>query len=245
MLPFRIRRAPQTKLPRGTPRPGTTRPRSVAPRATSLEPGRAQRVAGHAARLSRHGWRRVSTAVATANSGGRISRPVGAVWQRVARRPPGSNGPTGENLHAHRNRRLAFDFAVLAAAAALLLMLHHTFRPHGRPRLATAFAATSDPSVDAASAQALRTRHLTSIADAHTGPRLLLLWRTHAQSTLTPAIRSRWVTHIMTPTRIRRSTAAQISAITRMPGIAPIIPSFRPLKCPGSLPRTTRSFTKQ
>jgi hypothetical protein len=114
----------------------------------------AQRVAGHAARLSRHGWRRVSTAVATANSGGRISRPVGAVWQRVARRPPGSNGPTGENPHAHRNRRLAFDFAVLAAAAALLLMLHHTFRPHGRPRLATAFAATSDPSVDAASAQA-------------------------------------------------------------------------------------------
>ncbi len=112
----------------------------------------AQRVAGHAARISRHGWRRVSTAVASANSGGRISRPVGAVWQRVARRPAGANGSTGENPHAHRNRRLAFDFAVLAAAAALLLMLHHAFRPNGRPRLATAFATMSDAPIDAGSA---------------------------------------------------------------------------------------------
>jgi hypothetical protein len=99
-------------------------------------------IAGHAARLGGHGWRRISSAVGAANSGGRLSRPVGALWGRVARRPSGTNGPAGDNPHGHRNRRLAFDFAVVASALAIVLILHHQFRRSPHPRVAELVAAT-------------------------------------------------------------------------------------------------------
>jgi hypothetical protein len=108
-------------------------------------------IAGHAARLGGHGWRRISTAVASANSGGRFSRPASAIWGRVARRPGNANAPAGDNPHGHRNRRLAFDFAVGTAAVAIFLMVHHQFalRSH-RPRVASLLAATSDVASDPA-----------------------------------------------------------------------------------------------
>jgi hypothetical protein len=106
-------------------------------------------IAGHAARLGGHGWRRISTAVASANSGGRFSRPASAIWGRVARRPGNANAPAGDNPHQHRNRRLAFDFAVGTAVVAIFFVVHHQFylRSHG-PRVATLLASRSDVASD-------------------------------------------------------------------------------------------------
>jgi hypothetical protein len=106
------------------------------------------KIAGHATRISRHGWRRISTAVAAANSGGRLSRPVNAIWGRVARRSDAN--AAGENPHQHRNRRLAFDFAVVTAVVAIYLVVHHQFRRSHLPAAATILAATSDVAPDPA-----------------------------------------------------------------------------------------------
>jgi len=107
-------------------------------------------IAGHAARLGGHGWRRISSAVAATNSGGRLTRPVSALWGRVARRTSGTNGSAGDNPHWHLNRRLAFDFAVVAAALAVVLILHHQFR---RYRVADVLVTKADVASDQASQQ--------------------------------------------------------------------------------------------
>ncbi|HXY34465.1 MAG TPA: hypothetical protein VEI07_09575, partial [Planctomycetaceae bacterium] len=105
----------------------------------------------HAARLGGHGWQRISSVAATANAGGRLTRPAGALWQRVARRPSGASAPVTDGAPAHRNRRLAFDFAVVAAAVAILLVLHHQIRGSRGPRVAEAMVASSDAPPDRSS----------------------------------------------------------------------------------------------
>jgi hypothetical protein len=104
-------------------------------------------IAEHAARLGGHGWRRISAAAASANSGGRISRPVSAIWGRVARRPSGTGEQSGKVPHRHR---LAWDFAVGTAALAFALVLHHQFRRSPRPVVADALVATTDVTADQA-----------------------------------------------------------------------------------------------
>jgi hypothetical protein len=111
-------------------------------------------IAGHATRISRHGWRRISTAVASANSGGRLSRPVSAMWGRVARRTADGNAPAGDNPHGHRNRRLAFDFAVGTAVIAIFFVVHHQFylRSH-RPRVVDLLASNTEVAADPAAGE--------------------------------------------------------------------------------------------
>jgi hypothetical protein len=101
-------------------------------------------IAGRAARMGGHGWRRISTVAAAANSGGRFSRPASALWGRITPFSADSDGADGDHRHRHRNRRLAWDFAVITAAAAILLMLHHQFRRSPRPVVAAALVASAD-----------------------------------------------------------------------------------------------------
>jgi hypothetical protein len=105
---------------------------------------RVPKVAGQAAQLGGHGWRKISSAVSSANTGGRFTRPASALWARVARRKSERSALTGDHPHARRNRRLAFDVAVVAAALAVVLTLHHQFRRSPRPRIADAFVAASN-----------------------------------------------------------------------------------------------------
>ena len=127
---------------------------------------------------------------------------------------PAATSSTGENPHAHRNRRLAFDFAVLAAAAASALDVASRLPSERSTCLATAFATMSDAPIDAGSA--------SSPADAspHRHRR-----RTHRpatppvvadarQSDTRPRDPVAWATHITMPTHTKRSAAGQTSAIT-------------------------------
>ncbi len=112
------------------------------------------KIAGHATRISRHGWRRISTAVASANADGRLSRPVSALWGRVSRKTSDGTPTAGDDPHRHRNRRLAFDFAVGTAVIAFFFVVHHQFylKSH-RPRAVDLLASNTDVAADPAAGE--------------------------------------------------------------------------------------------